>query len=278
MHYHMLKFPGFLDRALTLSYDDGVIYDEKLIEIMSKNGLKGTFNLNSGRFSQDQRRLTAEQAVALYSSSGNEVAVHGRMHLPLAEVPPAMMAEDILNDRIALEELFGTVVDGMAYAYGSYSDQAVEVARQCGIQYARTIRSTRNFEIPTDWLRLSPTCHHEDPNLMELARAFVEEEPASHHWRRSPKLFYVWGHSYEFNDKNNWEIIEEFAEYIGNRKEIWYATNIEIYRYIKAFDHLSFSAEGRWVYNPSALDVYLHYYGKDVLVPAGATVPLERED
>ena len=113
---------------------------------------------------------------------------------------------------------------------------------------------------------------------MELARAFVEEEPASHHWRRSPKLFYVWGHSYEFNDKNNWEIIEEFAEYIGNRKEIWYATNIEIYRYIKAFDHLSFSAEGRWVYNPSALDVYLHYYGKDVLVPAGATVPLERED
>ena len=43
-----LRFPGGKIKALTLSYDDGVEQDEKLVDIMVKYGLKGTFNLNSG--------------------------------------------------------------------------------------------------------------------------------------------------------------------------------------------------------------------------------------
>ena len=43
-----LRYPGGRCKALTLSYDDGVQTDVRLIEIMKKNGLKGTFNLNSG--------------------------------------------------------------------------------------------------------------------------------------------------------------------------------------------------------------------------------------
>ena len=32
-------------KALTFSYDDGVLQDERLIEIFNKYGLKGTFNI-----------------------------------------------------------------------------------------------------------------------------------------------------------------------------------------------------------------------------------------
>ena len=85
-------------------------------------------------------------------------------------------------------------------------------------------------------------------------------------------LFYLWGHSYEFNDNDNWNVIEEFAEYIGNREEIWYATNGEIYDYVQAFNSLQFSANGAIIRNPSATDVYMCYRGKNVLVPAGKTV------
>lgn len=53
MRYTMMRFPGFRRKALTLSYDDGVVNDRRLIEIMNKYGLKGTFNLNSGLFSED---------------------------------------------------------------------------------------------------------------------------------------------------------------------------------------------------------------------------------
>ena len=57
---------------------------------------------------------------------------------------------------------------------------------------------------------------------MELAKRFVEMEP------ETPQLFYVWGHSYEFEDNNNWEIIERFCEYMAGRDDIFYGTNEEV--------------------------------------------------
>lgn len=275
MRYVFMRFPNFLSKAVTLSYDDGVIYDKKLIEIMDRNGLKGTFNLNSGMFGI-KRRMLREEALALYTDSGHEVAVHGKNHLSLAELQPPMICDDVLNDRIALEEMFGTVISGMAYAGGSFDDRVVEVLKNCGIDYARTVVSTEKFEIPTDWLRMPTTCHHSNPRLMELARAFVEGAPSIYYWGRTPRLFYLWGHTYEFHDNDNWHVIEEFAEYVGNREDIWYATNGEIYRYVKAYDSLQFSANGERVYNPSAIDVYLNYYDDQFVVPAGATVPLRK--
>ena len=47
MNKEYLLFPGFKKRALTLSYDDGVMQDIRFIEILNKYNLKCTFNLNS---------------------------------------------------------------------------------------------------------------------------------------------------------------------------------------------------------------------------------------
>ena len=46
--YKFLRFPEWKYKAVTLSYDDGTVYDRKLIDILDKYGLKCTFNLNSG--------------------------------------------------------------------------------------------------------------------------------------------------------------------------------------------------------------------------------------
>ena len=60
MNYAFLRFPNFKDKCVTLSYDDGLIYDKKLIEILDKYGLKCTFNLNSEEFASKEggRHLT----------------------------------------------------------------------------------------------------------------------------------------------------------------------------------------------------------------------------
>ena len=276
MDYRFLRFPGFKQKALTLSYDDGVKYDAQLIEIMKKHGLKGTFNINSGLFSPEDGgwRMSKKEAYDLYANSGMEVAVHGVQHYSLATVSPIAAVKDVADDRVNLEEMFSRVITGMAYANGSYSDEVVEILKNCGITYARTVVSTEKFDIPTDWLRLPATCHHNNPKLMELAKRFVEAKEGGYYWGAAnyPKLFYLWGHSYEFNDNNNWNIIEEFAEYIGGKEDIWYATNGEIYTYVKAFDSLVFSANGKRIYNPTATDVYMEYFGKKFVVPAGQTV------
>ena len=48
-----MRFPYGKSKALTLSYDDGVAQDIRLIEIMKKHGLKGTFNINSGMYAPE---------------------------------------------------------------------------------------------------------------------------------------------------------------------------------------------------------------------------------
>ena len=260
-----MQFPGGKALAVTLSYDDGVRQDAQLIEIMQKNGLKGTFNLNSGRFGVDNR-LLQQEAVALYVGSGMEVAVHSVSHPYLAMLPSDLCAKEILMDRIALEDTFDMFVRGMAYPEGSYNDDVVAAAKQCGIVYARTAKSTGRFDLPQDWMQLAPTCHHNDSRLMELARRFVETNQ-----NRTPKLFYLWGHSYEFDDDQNWDTITNFAEFIGNREDVWYATNIEIYDYATAYRRLIFRMSEKKVHNPTNQTVYF-LVGDDLhCVKPGAT-------
>ena len=282
MNKAYIRFPQFRRKAVTLSYDDGMRQDKRLIEIMQKHGLKGTFNINSGMFEEEYNgtekgRMTLEEAKDLYLSSGMEVAVHGYHHIPLPFVDIATATNDVCKDRGELERIFGHIIMGMAYANGAYSDAVVEMLKMNGIKYARTVKATGNFDLPSDWLRLPATTHHNDTTLMELARQFVEQEEKEkpYYWQNKPQMFYLWGHSYEFDDNDNWQVIEEFAEYIGNREEIWYVTNGEIYDYLQACDRLEFSMDASIVYNPSCVDVWIDYFGKKCLIPAGQSVSLK---
>ena len=85
-------------------------------------------------------------------------------------------------------------------------------------------------------------------------------------------MFYLWGHSYEFDTDDNWSLIEEFAEYIGNRDDIWYATNIEICDYVTAFQRLIFSADGQRVYNPTNTALYFQKGKRLICVQQGETI------
>lgn len=255
-----MRFPGGKAKVLTLSYDDGVEQDIRLIEIMNQHGLKGTFNLNSGLYAKEgtmyspgtvYRRLSKRQATELYGGSDQEVAVHGLTHPFLEQLPKARCTYEVLRDRENLETQFGSIVKGMAYPFGTFNDEVLESLRCAGIDYARTVVSTEDFCMPKDWLRLSATCHHDNPRLMQLAQKFVQETP-----NRAPWLFYLWGHSYEFEAKKNWSVMEDFAAYVGNREDIWYATNGEIYRYVKAYNQLVFSADGTRAFNPTATTLY----------------------
>ena len=272
---YYMRFPEGRVKALTLSYDDGVEQDVRLIEIMKRYGIKGTFNLNSGCYALEgtvypegtiHRRMTRNQCIDVYKDSGMEVAVHGLTHAHLERLPGSICGYDILQDRVNLEHDFGTIVRGMAYPLGTYSDAVIEILRRCDIAYARTVKTTERFDIPSDWLKLSATCHHKNPRLMELAYNFVEEKFTF------ASLFYLWGHSYEFESDNNWHVIEEFAAYIGNREDIWYATNMEIYTYVTAYNQLVFSMDGCKVYNPTAITLYFETEKRLISVKAGETV------
>ena len=273
-----MRFPGGRTKALTLSYDDGVEQDVKLINIMNQHGLKGTFNLNSGLYAAEgtiykdgeiHRRMTKKQVTETYLNTGHEVAVHALTHPFLEQLPIHMVVNEIIKDRANLEMQFSVIVRGMAYPFGTNSENVIEALKSCGIVYARTVISTNDFRIPTDWRRLTATCHHKSPELKRLAKKFVEEKLLG-----APYLFYLWGHSYEFEADNNWNVIEDFAKYIGNKEDIWYATNIEIYDYIDAYNRLVFSIDGRRVKNPSNRKIWFEHSEKIIEIEAGAMIEI----
>ncbi|MCR5683894.1 MAG: polysaccharide deacetylase family protein [Lachnospiraceae bacterium] len=273
-----MRFPEGKGKCLTFSYDDGVVNDLRLAELFEKKGLKCTFNLNSGTWTDRDyddyrsvhRRLTLEKAKALYTKDCFEVASHAVTHPHLEKLPAAVCTKEILDDVLAHEKAFGGTIRGFAYPFGTWNDTAINSLKACGIVYARTVWSSHNFELPKDWLVLRPTCHHEEAELPKLTERFLEKEGP---WP-DIKLFYVWGHSYEFDFHNNWEIIEDFTDKVSGRDDIWYATNIEIYDYVKAYENLIFNATLTEVTNLSSLDVWFVLEGKEICVGAGKTVKL----
>lgn len=88
-------------------------------------------------------------------------------------------------------------------------------------------------------------------------------------------MFYLWGHSYEFEEKNNWDVIEEFMKYVANRDDVWYATNMEIFEYEQAFKSLIFDINLKRCINPTAFDIWFNYNNKDYFIKKGETLRLD---
>ena len=91
---------------------------------------------------------------------------------------------------------------------------------------------------------------------------------------RRERLFYLWGHTYEFERDDNWDVFEDFAKKIGGSDEVWYATNLEIYEYVEAYNRLEYFADGKTVYNPTLIDVWMYDNGTVYEIPSGKTVKI----
>lgn len=217
-------------KALTFSYDDGIEQDRKLVEIFNKYGMKATFNLNTGIQTPESNfeiegvfinRMKQEGLEELYR--GHEIATHGLTHAAPTGMTKEQLDEEFLTDMSNIERIYGTYPVGMAYAYGCVDDEVVKYLKSIGIKYGRTVEASHSFEIPKEPLKLKATCHHDDDMLFELAEKFLKAEPKEN----EQMLFYVWGHSYEFDVNNNWDRIEEFCKMMSGKADIFYGTNRE---------------------------------------------------
>ncbi len=216
-------------KAVTFSYDDGVEQDLHLLDIFNKYGMKCTFNINTGldynhgtwnNKGLDIHRLNMPEHVSDYS--GHEIAVHTRTHPNLLECSEEQIRQEINDDIVAITDLFGTKPVGMAYPYGTYDDKLIKIIHEYDIRYSRGVSSTHSFDEQTELMAFAPTCHHEDEQLFELARQFIEMEP------ERPQIFYIWGHSYEFEVNHNWDRIEELCKLLSDKTDIFYGTNRQV--------------------------------------------------
>ena len=285
MRYKFLRFPGGKPKAVTFSYDDGVREDIQLVEIINRHGIKCTFNLNNDIL-RGENNFTSEEINKYFLSDGHEVAVHGSMHRALGNVSAIDGIRDVLECRLELEKKTGKIIKGMAYPdtgitvfvnNASY-ENIKSYLKDLGIVYSRTLGGDNNsFQLPQDWYAWMPTAHHNNPQIMEYIDEFVNMDLSTKTYcaRRQPRLFYMWGHSYEFMNADNWEHLEEICAKLGGKDDTWYATNMEIHDYVEAYNSLVYSADGRKVYNPTLIRIWVDVDGVLYDIAPGETKDFE---
>jgi len=221
-------------KAITFSFDDGVEQDIRTIEILDKYGLKATFNLNSGKFGTknpyepngrvvERTLIEPTQVKELYKN--HEVAVHTVGHFNLTTLPDSCVAWQVEEDRKMLERLTGKPIRCMAYPCGGVNNDArvaSVIKNETKIRFARTITSSYSFDLQKNLLQFQPTVHFIDEKLFDLAQQFLELETDE------PKLFYIWGHTYELDAEDGaWERFERLCQMLSGHEDIFYATNGE---------------------------------------------------
>lgn len=224
------------NKAITFSYDDGVTQDRRLIEILNRYGLKATFNINSGLLDRPDdflmidgkkighAKVSAAEVRRLYQ--GHEVAVHTLTHPNLTELDEQEIVRQVEEDRKNLSALAGYEVTGMAYPCGGVNndDRVAQVLKEhTAVRYARTITSSNSFAPQENLLRFNPSVYHLDwADMEKMAEEFLAMQA------ETPQLFYIWGHSYEFDINDTWDRFEAFCKKISGHSDIFYGTNREV--------------------------------------------------
>lgn len=221
-------------KALTFSYDDGVTQDKRLISLFNKYGMKGTFNLNSGWFGTGGPAVREEVTIPHVKPRaceiekiyrGHEIAAHTLTHPMLPTLSDEEIVRQVEEDRIALSKIAGYEVVGMAYPGGSgpmYDERVKRLVREkTGVRYARTTISTFDFLPQTDLYEFKPSVYHhrEWDKMLELGEEFLKLRTDE------PRVYYVWGHAYEFDIADTWDKFEEFLKMMAGRDDIAYVTN-----------------------------------------------------
>lgn len=223
-------------KKLTFSYDDGVTQDRRLIELFNKYNVKATFNLNSGLLGRSGELVREGKTVShnknkpediKYIYDGHEIAAHTLTHPLLTALSDEEVIRQVEEDRLKLSDLAGYEVVGMAYPGGkpNYDERCAKlIAQNTGVLYARTTVSSYNFDKQRDLYVFRPTVYHhgEWDKLFELGEQFIRAEASK------PQIFYVWGHSYEFDIHDTWDKFEEFLKLISGKKDVFYGANKEV--------------------------------------------------
>ncbi len=261
------RFPGGKHFAVTFSYDDGDKADRRLVEIFNNYGMKATFNLIPSRF-DGETVVSSGEVGSLYA--GHEIACHTYSHPHLERLPLTGQVREISLCRAALEQLSGGIVRGMATPYGGKNSDTVAAMNALGIAYCRNAGVSGGLSVPADFLDWTPSCHHTGaPAVIEKFRNEWIHQP----WQYGGLLF-IWGHSFEFDRADNWELAEQICSSLAGIDDVWYATNIEIYDYITAQRSLVISCDGDIIFNPSAVDVWVSQNGSPICIKGGETIRL----
>jgi len=193
-------------------WDDGLVSDLRLVDLLRRYRAKATFCLNPGLY-RDERsfgwlhegievwRLGIHELRGVYE--GFEICNHSMTHPYLTNLTGSRLDWEINVSRDLLEKLFQKPIHGFCYPFNAYDDTVINALRSAGYLWARCGQNGEHVFPPADPLKFHPHCHFLDPDFWQKYDRAKETEE---------EVFLFWGHSYELVSEAMWDNFEHLIE------------------------------------------------------------------
>lgn len=233
---------------LTTSWDDGHRDDIRLAQMLKEHGLKGTFYVCPRDHEFAQQDLLTSQEIKNISRDF-EIGAHTLTHPRLPTISERQAEEEIFGSKTVLEEITGEKVDAFCYPYGSYTKVHVQLVKNAGYRYARTVNRYKfGFDNPYE---AGTSVHAYNHGWYDLWRIsyFAKFRPAKAlqyaGWDSlacamfdrvitQGGIYHLWGHSWEIEKHNDWDRLERVFRYISAHPQVKYVANGELGTYTKS--------------------------------------------
>ena len=194
-----------------LSIDDGTVYDEKVISVLNRHRIKGTFNLNSGLddfvwYDQGRPvcRLKLPEHVGLYQ--GHEVASHSLTHPHLTQCGDDHIGYEVGVDKEKLERIFGRAVSTFAFPFEDFDERCINRIKAIGgFTAIRVSEIDPSFRFPIDPYHIKITSLDINEALT-MFPMFIEDPKA--------QLFVFVSHGYDFEFNDAYGQLERLCEMV----------------------------------------------------------------
>lgn len=222
--------------VMTTSWDDGHPLDFRIAELLTKHGLTGTFYVP--RASQ-KKVMTAVQVREL--SGAFEIGAHTLDHARIDRVPDGEASRQLLGSRRWIEEVTGKGCKVFCFPEGKFNGRQLRLVRETGFRAARTVELLSIAE--PQYIRglwLIPTTIQAFPHgPLAYAKNAAKRLTFSHlmtvpaalrakDWMTVARkmlirtiarggVFHLWGHSWEIEQEQQWQELEEFLAFAGAR-------------------------------------------------------------
>ena len=232
-------------KVITTSWDDGHEADFRLAELLHKYNLKATFYIP--KTNAEKAVMSAQQVRRL--STDFEIGGHTLHHVRLHNANVNTINEEISGSYQWLGDVTGKAPVSFCFPGGKYTRVAVTVAYAAGYKVLRTTellnknyapfpalmattlqlyphrRTTyvkhlvkrRKWNSLAKWMKAAATA-----DLVKLTEFYLQEIDLH------GGCFHLWGHSWEIEENNLWQKLEEICKIISARPGFSYLENKEM--------------------------------------------------
>jgi peptidoglycan-N-acetylglucosamine deacetylase len=235
------------ESCLTTSWDDGYPLDLRVVELLSKYNLKGTFYIP---IHAEREVVTPQQMYSIAEQF--EIGAHTINHTVLTKVDPTTAKTEIWKSKEILEQITGKECSVFCFPQGKYRLEHLSMAHEVGYIGVRTVElMSMAYPKLRNGVWIMPTSVQVYPHTMQsyfknlIKRSALQNGMnylmcLNMNWMGITEkllqrviadggVFHLWGHSWEIEELGLWDkLADTFRLLSEHRNDIQPCFNSEV--------------------------------------------------